>query len=618
MVFIITFAADFIINYMAIKHFSQLVRSQAEKYGDREVFRHKDFENNKWVSTSWTQFSEQVEHMALAFLSMGVREQENIATYTQNRPEGLIIDFAAYENRVVVVPLYATSSQSQIEYIINEAEIRFLFVGEQFQYDNAYAAQKNCPTLEKLIIIDPSVKIAADDTSSVRFEALYEIGKQADENLRAILEHRIQHSSDDDLVSIIYTSGTTGEPKGVMLTNSNFNEAMRIHNQRLKMVSEKDVSLCFLPLTHIFERAWTYFCLVKGIRIAINQRPNDIQSVIKEIRPTIMCSVPRFWEKVYTAVQEKISASKGFQRAMLLEALKVGRKRNLDYLRLKKRVPFFLQCRYALWDKLVLSKIKKAIGVENGNIFPTAGAPLSDTINEFLHTCGINIIYGYGLSETTATVTCFEPSGYEFGTVGTTMPDIQVKMGENNEILVKGGTVMKGYYKKPEETAKVFTKDGWFKTGDAGKLNAEGSLVLTERIKDLFKTSTGKYIAPQAIETKLGEDKYIDQVAVIGDQRKYVTAIIIPAYEALKEYAAQKQIRYKNLEELVKNQSIHKLIQERISVLQANFARFEQIKRFTLLPRAFSMETGELTNTLKIRRPMINKLYRAEIEAMYM
>lgn len=618
MVFIITFAPDFILYYMAIKPFSQLVRSQAEKYGDREVFRHKDFENNKWISTSWSQFSEQVQRIALAFLAMGIREQENIATYTQNRPEGLIIDFAAYENRAVVVPLYATSSQPQIEYIINEAEIRFLFVGEQFQYDNAYAAQKNCVSLEKLIILDSSVKLAEDDVTSIRFEELYGMGDQADEKLRGILEQRIQRASDEDLVSIIYTSGTTGEPKGVMLTNANFNEAMRIHIQRLTMVSDKDVSLCFLPLTHIFERAWTYFCLVKGIRVAINQKPNEIQSVIKEVSPTIMCSVPRFWEKVYTAVQEKISASKGFQRIMMMQALKVGKKRNIGYVRLEKKVPFFLEWQYLLFDKLVLSKMRKAIGVENGNIFPTAGAPLSDTINEFLHTCGINIIYGYGLSETTATVTCFESVGYKFGTVGTAMPDVQIKMGENNEILVKGGTVMKGYYKKPEETAKVFTEDGWFRTGDAGKVDSEGMLVLTERIKDLFKTSTGKYIAPQAIETKLGEDRYIDQVAVIGDQRKYVTAIIIPAYEALKEYAAQKQIQYRNLEELVKNQSIQKLIQERISELQANFARFEQVKRFTLLPRAFSMETGELTNTLKIRRPIINQLYHAEIEAMYM
>ncbi|WP_455498852.1 AMP-dependent synthetase/ligase [Coprobacter sp.] len=603
---------------MVIKHFSQLVRSQAEKYGDREVFRHKDFENNKWISTSWTQFSEQVQRIALAFLAMGIREQENIATYTQNRPEGLIIDFAAYENRAVVVPLYATSSQPQIEYIINEADIRFLFVGGQFQYDNAYAAQKNCMTLEKLIILDPSVKLAKDDTTSIRFEELYKKGDSADGELCDVLAQRIQSASDEDVVSIIYTSGTTGEPKGVMLTNANFNEAMRIHIQRLTMVSDKDVSLCFLPLTHIFERAWTYFCLVKGIRVAINERPNEIQSIIKEINPTIMCSVPRFWEKVYTAVQEKISVSRGLQRTMMMRALKVGKKRNVGYVRLEKRVPLLLECQYWFFDKLVLSKMRRAIGVENGNIFPTAGAPLSDTINEFLHSCGINIIYGYGLSETTATVTCFEPVGYKFGTVGTTMPDIQVKIGENNEILVKGGTVMKGYYKKPEETAKVFTEDGWFKTGDAGKLDSEGTLVLTERIKDLFKTSTGKYIAPQAIETKLGEDKYIDQVAVIGDQRKYVTAIIIPAYEALKEYAAQKQIQYKNLEELVKNQSIQKLIQERISELQANFARFEQIKKFTLLPRAFSMETGELTNTLKIRRPIINQLYHAEIEAMYM
>ena len=315
------------------------MRSQAEKYGDREVFRHKDFENDKWISTSWTQFSEQVELIALAFLTMGVREQENIATYTQNRPEGLIIDFAAYENRAVVVPLYATSSQSQIEYIINEAEVRFLFVGGQFQYDNAYAARKNCTSLEKLIILDPSVKLAEDDTISIRFEDLYKIGKQADNVLHYTLEQRMLSASDEDLVSIIYTSGTTGEPKGVMLTNSNFNEAMRIHIQRLKMVSEKDISLCFLPLTHIFERAWTYFCLVKGIRVVINQKPDEIQSIIKEVRPTIMCSVPRFWEKVYTAVQEKISTSKGIQRIMMMKAVETGRKRNIDFLRLEKKVP---------------------------------------------------------------------------------------------------------------------------------------------------------------------------------------------------------------------------------------------------------------------------------------
>ncbi|BCI64278.1 AMP-dependent synthetase/ligase [Coprobacter secundus] len=600
---------------MVIKNFSNLIRRQAEKYGNREVFRHKDYKTNQWVSTSWNKFAQQVDTIAKALAELEVKEQENLATYTQNKPEGLIIDFAAYANRAVIVPLYATSSLSQIEYIINEAEIRFLFVGEQFQYDNAYEAQKVCPTLEKLIVLDSDVKLAKDDKTSVYFSDLYKLGEES--NKAALVEVRTCAAKDEDLANIIYTSGTTGVPKGVMLAHSNYNEAMRIHIERLTMISDKDVSMCFLPLTHVFERAWTYFCLEMGIRIAINLKPNEIQDTIKEVNPTIMCSVPRFWEKVYTAVQEKISSAKGVQCVLMNRALKVGHRRNLDYARLGKKAPFGLELQYRLFDKVVFSRLRKAIGIPNGNIFPTAGAPLSDTINEFLHTCGINIVYGYGLTETTATVSCFNSVGYEIGSVGETMPSVQVRVGKDNEILVKGATVMKGYYKKPEETAQVFTEDGWFRTGDAGRLTDNGALVLTERIKDLFKTSNGKYIAPQAIETKLGEDKYIDQVAVIGDQRKYVTAIIIPAYEALKEYAAQKQIQYRNLEDLVKNQNIHKLIQERINILQQNFARFEQIKKFTLLPHAFSMETGELTNTLKIRRPIINQLYRAEIEAMY-
>ncbi len=611
----ITFVPEFHLNSMVIKNFSNLIRRQAEKYGNREVFRHKDYKTNQWVSTSWNKFAQQVDTIAKALAELEVKEQENLATYTQNKPEGLIIDFAAYANRAVIVPLYATSSLSQIEYIINEAEIRFLFVGEQFQYDNAYEAQKVCPTLEKLIVLDSDVKLAKDDKTSVYFSDLYKLGEES--NKAALVEVRTCAAKDEDLANIIYTSGTTGVPKGVMLAHSNYNEAMRIHIERLTMISDKDVSMCFLPLTHVFERAWTYFCLEMGIRIAINLKPNEIQDTIKEVNPTIMCSVPRFWEKVYTAVQEKISSAKGVQCVLMNRALKVGHRRNLDYARLGKKAPFGLELQYRLFDKVVFSRLRKAIGIPNGNIFPTAGAPLSDTINEFLHTCGINIVYGYGLTETTATVSCFNSVGYEIGSVGETMPSVQVRVGKDNEILVKGATVMKGYYKKPEETAQVFTEDGWFRTGDAGRLTDNGALVLTERIKDLFKTSNGKYIAPQAIETKLGEDKYIDQVAVIGDQRKYVTAIIIPAYEALKEYAAQKQIQYRNLEDLVKNQNIHKLIQERINILQQNFARFEQIKKFTLLPHAFSMETGELTNTLKIRRPIINQLYRAEIEAMY-
>lgn len=592
-----------------------MIAEQTRKYGTREVLRYKDV-SGKWISVSWIAFEQQIRQAALALAAVGVDEQENIATYTPNRPEGLVVDFAAYANRAVVVPLYPTGSLEQLEYIVRDAEIRYLFVGEQYQYDNAWKAMSTCPTLKQIIIFDTAVQRAADDTCSIYFGDFMAMGAPA-AAVTALLDERAARQSADDLACIIYTSGTTGESKGVMLTHHNFSEAMRMHIDRLSMCSDNDVSLCFLPLAHIFERAWTYYCFTRGMRVVVNQNPKEIQSVIKEVRPTIMCSVPRFWEKVYTGIQEKVGEMRGFKRRLIDRALVVGRRRNLDYVRCGRRVPVWLACQYAFYDRVVFSKLKKAVGIENGNIFPTAGAPLSDTINEFLHSCGINILYGYGLSETTATVSCFELSGYRIGSVGTTLPDVQVKIGADNEILVKGPTVMKGYYKKPEATAQAFTADGWFRTGDAGQLGADGAIVLTERIKDLFKTSNGKYIAPQAIEAKLGEDKYIEQVAVIGDCRKYVTAIIIPAFEAIKEYAAQKQIQYRSLEDLVKNQSIQKLIQERIAVLQANFARFEQIKRFTLLPRAFSKENGEITDTLKLRRAAIYRIFHAEIEAMY-
>ena len=383
------------------------------------------------------------------------------------------------------------------------------------------------------------------------------------------------------------------------------------------MLSENDTSLCFLPLSHIFEKAWTFFCLHSGIIVNINPDPREIQLAIKEVRPTCMCSVPRFWEKVYTAIDDNLSKTKGLKKWIINRALKVGYRRNIKYARIGQRAPWWTEIQYKFFNKKVLQQLKQAIGVENGNIFPTAGAPLSAKITEFLHTCGINIVIGYGLSETTATVTCFPAVGFEIGTIGTVLPGVDVRIGDNNEIQVKAPTVMRGYHNKPEATAEAFTPDGWFRTGDAGFINKDGSLVITERIKDLFKTSNGKYIAPQAIESRLGEDKYIEQVAVIGDQRKYVTAIIIPAFEKLKEYAQRKKIAYKNIEDLVKNADIIRMIETRIEQLQNDFAGFEKIKKFTLLPNAFTMESGELTNTLKIRRSIINSRYSREIEAMY-
>lgn len=592
---------------------TDLIVKQALRYGDRPVFAYKTSLDGEWIDCSWNSFSHQVDTIACALEILGLEEKDAIAVFSSNRPEILVTDFAAYANRVVPVSIYATSTRSQVEYIIKDASARMLFVGDRKQYEIARSI--DVPGLQ--IITYDDIPCDEGDTTTMSFSKLMKLGECASDDCHDAVEGRRRRATADDIATLIYTSGTTGEPKGAVLTHSCFNAAMEIHRERLTSLSDKDTSVCFLPLSHIFEKAWTYFCMYMGMKVYINFDVHDIQRTVRQVKPTCMCSVPRFWEKVYTAVQEKMGAMKGFRRMMVNMALKVGRRRNLDYVRMGRKVPPLLEMQYRFFYKKVFLPMQRVIGIQHGNIFPTAGAPLSSNIVEFMHSCGINIVIGYGLSETTATVTCYPYVGYEIGTVGTVMPRVRVRLGENNEILVKGPTVMRGYLNKPEATAEAFTDDGWFRTGDAGRIDESGALILTERIKDLFKTSNGKYIAPQAIESRLGEDPYIEQVAVIGDQRKFVSAIIVPAYEALKEYAAKKKIQYGSLEDLLKNSEIIKLIQERIERLQRGFASFEQIKRFTLLPHAFSMESGELTNTLKIRRPVINRRYAREIEAMY-
>ncbi len=593
---------------------TDLIGKQAAIYGTREAFSAPA--NGKWEATSWLEFRNKTENVAYAMEMLGIKERENITIFSANRPEILITDFAAYANRVAPVSIYSTSSLEQVTYIVNDCAATTLFVGDEKQYAMALDARERCPNLKRIVTYD-NIAHKDGDTATISFSDLMKLGANASRMCRDEVDSRRKRAVPSDIATIIYTSGTTGEPKGAVLPHSCFNAVLPMHKERLTTLSENDTSVCFLPLSHIFEKGWTYVCLYMGMKISINLDPHDIQSTVASRRPTCMCSVPRFWEKVYTAIQERISKMSKAKRWLADKALKTGHKRNIDYVRLGKKVPWLLEKRYQFYYKLVFLPMQKAIGIENGNIFPTAGAPLSANIVEFFHSCGINIVIGYGLSETTATVTCFPQTGYEIGTAGTVMPRVQIKIGPDNEILVKGPSVMSGYYNKPEATAEAFTADGWFRTGDAGRIDDNGTLILTDRIKDLFKTSNGKYIAPQALESRLGEDKYIEQVAVIGDQRKYVTAIIIPAFEALKEYAAKKKIQYRNVEDLVKNADIRAMIAERIENLQRNFAGFERIKKFTLLPQEFTMETGELTNTLKIRRPVINNRYAREIEAMY-
>ena len=601
-------------NNMTYHHLSVLVHRRAEKYGDKVALKYRDYETSQWIPITWNQFSQTVRQVANALVELGVQEEENIGIFSQNKPECLYVDFGAFANRAVTIPLYATSSPAQAQYIINDAQIRYIFVGEQFQYDAAFSVFGFCQSLQQLIIFDRAVVRDPRDMTSIYFDEFLETGKALPNN--DIVEERTSRASDDDLANILYTSGTTGEPKGVMLHHSNYMEAFRIHDIRLVDMTDQDVSMNFLPLTHVFEKAWTYLCIHKGVQICINLRPVDIQTTIKEIRPTLMCSVPRFWEKVYAGVQEKIAQETGLKKAMMLDAIKVGKIHNIDYLRKGKTPPLMNQLKYKFYEKTVYALLKKTIGIENGNFFPTAGAAVPDEICEFVHSVGINMLVGYGLTESTATVSCFLNKGYEIGSVGTIMPDVEVKIGEENEILLRGKTITKGYYKKAEATAATIDKDGWFHTGDAGYLKGD-QLYLTERIKDLFKTSNGKYVSPQALETKLAIDRYIDQIAIIADQRKFVSALIVPVYGFVKDYAKEKGIEYKDMEELLQHPKILGLFRARIDTLQQQFAHYEQVKRFTLLPEPFSMERGELTNTLKLKRPVVAKNYKEVIDKMY-
>ena len=596
-------------------YLANLVFEKAKEYGSRAALHYRNDATKTWTPISWNELAKQVTYTSKGLADIGLEEKDNVGIFSQNMYEIIIADFAIIGNHAVTVPIYATSTESQVEFIANDAEIEILFVGEQYQYDVAIEAKKNSPFLKKIIAIDPLIDLR-NDPENMYFSDLLLLGQKS--NNDALIEARQALASEDDLVNILYTSGTTGVPKGVMLHQYNYSGVIRIHKERLAEVTDKDTSMCFLPITHIFERAWTYLCLERGVQVYVNKRPIEIQQTILEVQPTLMCTVPRYWEKVYAAILEKMETLSPALKKIFTWAIQVGKVYNLEYYRHRKSAPILLRLKYILAEKLVFNKIKSAAGLTNLHFFPCAGSRLADDINEFIHSLGINLVYGYGLTESTATVSCYLPSNqnYIIGSIGKIMPQVEVKISEEGEILLKGKTITSGYYKRPEANAEAFV-DGWFKTGDAGHIDEDNNLYITDRIKDLFKTAGGKYVAPQMLESRLSESKFIDQIAIIGDQRKYVTALIVPTFDTLKIYAANHAISYQSIAELIANPTIIEFYTTLIKDQMKDLAKYEQIKRFTLLPKAFTMEDGLLTNTLKLKRKEVARIYAQEIEKMY-
>ncbi|AEE18940.1 AMP-dependent synthetase/ligase [Dokdonia sp. 4H-3-7-5] len=596
---------------MDYKHLVVNVKENALCFENKNALYVKNETLNTWEGISWKNMYYRVENLAKGLLQFGVETQHNVAIFAENMPNWIIADLAIMSIRAVTVPIYATCSTKEVDYVINDAEVSLLFVGNQHEYDQAYELLESSSYLKLIVALTDTIKLQPS-VSSMYLEDF--VATSPTQEIEDIYLKRQQDLDVKDLASIIYTSGTTGEPKGVMIGHANIGASLAAHKYELD-ISDQDVSLSFLPLSHIFERSWVFFCLHMGIEVYFNQDPKKIAEVLKEVRPTVMCTVPRIFEKIYAAIQAKTKEATPTKQKLASWALSVGDNYYNQHQRLEKKVPLGLNLKYKIADKIVLSKLRALFG---GRIkfMPCGGAPLAADMVSFFHSFGLDVKCGYGLTETTATVSLFGYTNFEFNSAGKSIEGTEIKIGDNDEILVKGPGVMQGYYKKPEATAQVF-KDGWFCTGDAGRLDEHGNLYITDRIKDLMKTSGGKYIAPQKLETALISDSLIEQLAVIGDQQKYVTALAVPNFENLKKYANEHNISFESMEELIKDNKVVALFEKRFDELQQEFSAFEKIKKFTLLPREFSIEEGEITPTLKIKRKIVQKKYKALIDKMY-
>ena len=567
--------------------------------------------DGRWASISSDDLLTRARYIAAGLHAIGVRRGDRVALLSESRVEWTLTDAGSIFASTIDVPIYATLTPPQVRYILNDSGACVLFLPNHEKFIELKDALGECPQVKHVIFFEADGVTPADGLTLAQLE---EKGRDLEQREPGYIQRSVAQTKPDDLATIIYTSGTTGEPKGVMLTHSNLVSNL-IDSSGHHDFGEHDTALSVLPLSHVFERQAMYMYLHKGMAVYFAESLQTIGPNLREVRPTVLVGVPRIFEKIYQRIREGAAERGKVSVALLAWSMSVAR----DYAKFvlaHNPVPPHLKFKHSIATKLVFLKWQRAFGGRM-RLLVSGGAALSEELSYIYVGAGIPIVQGYGLTETSPVITTSSIDDIRPGTVGKAIPNVEIRIAEDGEIEVRGPNVMRGYYNKPEETRAVFTSDGWFKTGDVGALDKDGFLRITDRKKELFKTSGGKYIAPQPIEQAIKASRFVNQVVLIGAERKFPAALIVPVWEQLESYCKLKSIDVKSRAELCRHPRIIDLLQRQIDALTPNLAKYERIKKIALLENEFTIEGDELTPTLKVKRRVIDKKYRDVIERLY-
>lgn len=591
----------------------QMLQKTADRYADRPALSYK--RSGSYVPLNYQQFYLRMLMTARGLRKAGMRPGDKVSIFSENRTGWAIADLGIQAAGGASVPIYATNTGAQAAFIINHCDARIVFVSGRSAYEKLLGVRDQLPRLDMIVSFDRF--LGHRQLPVYTLNQLSEVSHPLTDTEKQQIESEIEEIAPDSLATIIYTSGTTGDPKGVMLSQHNLISNAINGLKHLDAVNSDDTFLSFLPLSHVLERTAGYHCpLITGCHIAFAENVNTVIDNILEIRPTVMVSVPRLFEKIHSRIYEGVHQSTPLKRRLFHRAIEVGRQYVEKHYG-EKRCSRLLRFRYRLYDRLVFRKIRARFGGRL-RFFISGGAPLDKAINEFMWIIGMPVFEGYGLTETSPVVTVNSLRENRFGSVGRPIPQTQIKLADDNELLIKGPLVMPGYYRDTDQTRASFTDDGWFRSGDIARIDDDGYLFIVDRKKEIIITAGGKNIPPQPLENALKLDKYISQAFIYGDRKPYLVALITPNLERLIELARREKLPYLATDELVTNRRVKELYRERIEQFNRSQPSYQTIKKFSLLPRDFSIEGGELTPTLKQKRKEIYEIHKDQIEQLYL